>query len=243
MVAARVTSTLVALCLWCAMPAAAQAHVDPSGHWEGTIQVPDHEVMFELDLAKNDKGMLAGTFTSPNGTIKGLPLARIAVEGTSITFQVDRPDRPFTGVISADGKSIAGNITAEGRSVPFSLRRTGEAKIPATAASAPIGKELEGTWSGTMDVNGMQMHIVLKLANQSDGTSAGSISNLDQGGADIPIATITQKGTAVTLDVAIVAGTYAGTLNTDETELRGTWTQGPLNVPLTLRRSGMDLKK
>jgi hypothetical protein len=39
--------------------------------------------------------------------------------------------------------------------MPFSLTRTGDPRIEAPATSAPIGKELEGIWNGTLDVNGI----------------------------------------------------------------------------------------
>jgi hypothetical protein len=50
------------------LPAArllAQPTIDPSGHWEGAIQVPDTPMKIEIDLAKNASGALAGTFGQP----------------------------------------------------------------------------------------------------------------------------------------------------------------------------------
>ena len=75
--------------------------------------------------------------------------------------------------MSEDGRSIAGKFAQAGYSMPFALTRTGDAKIEATPKSATIGKALEGTWSGTLDVSGVQRQLVLTLANQPDGTSDG----------------------------------------------------------------------
>ena len=58
----------------------AQTAVDPSGHWEGTVQLPSMPVNVEIDLAKNSKGELAGTFSQPADGVKGLPLSTVAVE-------------------------------------------------------------------------------------------------------------------------------------------------------------------
>ena len=105
----------------------AQIAADPSGHWDGAIQAPGKEVKFEVDLAKNSKGELAGTFSNPAQNIKGYPLTNVAVEGRSIHFllKVNSGGGPFDGVLSADGKSIAGDFTAataQGNfTVPFSL--------------------------------------------------------------------------------------------------------------------------
>jgi hypothetical protein len=44
----------------------AQTAVDPSGHWEGLIKMPEMEMAIEIDLAKNANGTLAGTFANPH---------------------------------------------------------------------------------------------------------------------------------------------------------------------------------
>lgn len=54
-------------------------------------------------------------------------------------------------------------------------------------------------------------------------------------GLEIPIATIAQEGSRVTLDVKRIGGSWAGTLS--GTELAGTWTQGPFVGPLRFHRS------
>ena len=59
-------------------------------------------------------------------------------------------------------------------------------------------------------------------------------------GLEIPITTITQKASSVTLDVTTVGGSYAGALNAEGTELAGTWTQGSATLPLTFRRTRGD---
>ena len=221
----------------------AQIAADPSGHWDGAIQAPGKEVKFEVDLAKNSRGELAGTFSNPAQNIKGYPLTNIAVEGRSIHFllKVNSGGGPFEGVLSADGQSMSGDFTATTADgtfkVPFSLTRTGDARIDTPPRSAPIGKELEGTWNGTLDVNGKQLGLVLKMSNHPDGTATGSLVSVDQG-VEIAVTTITQKASSVILDVKIVGGTYASALNADGTELVGTWTEGPLVLPLTFRRAG-----
>jgi hypothetical protein len=239
----RRTLLVAALCLVPAPSLYAQSAADPSGHWDGAIQAPGKEHKFEVDLAKNSKGELAGTFSNPAQNVNGYPLTNVAVDGRSIHFllKVNSGGGPFDGVLSADGKSIAGDFTAatpQGNfTVPFSLTRTGDARIGAPPKSAPIGKELEGTWNGTLDVNGKPLGFVLKMSNHPDGTATGSLVSVDQG-VEIPVTTITQKASSVILDVKVVGATYSSALNADGTELVGTWTEGPLVLPLTFRRAG-----
>lgn len=214
----------------------AQAPGDPSGHWEGSVQIQGTDVSIEVDLAKNAKGELAGTLGTPAQHVKGLPLMKVAVEGTSVSFHARR-DQTFDGVLSADGKSISGDYTINGFSLPFNLTRTGDARMEAPAKSGPIGQELEGIWNGTLGDNGTTLRLVLTMSNQPDGTATGSIVNLDEGGLEIPIAAITQKASSLTLDLKVVGGSYSGSVNANGTELVGTYSQGALVAPLTFRRA------
>ncbi len=94
----------------------AQVAVDPSGHWEGTIQAPNMEAKVEIDLAKNGKGDLAGTFGQPAQGVKGLPLSTVAVEGGLVRFVVKGGPDPatFQGQLSADGASMSGDVAQAG---------------------------------------------------------------------------------------------------------------------------------
>lgn len=235
---------LSALLLLPAPSLRAQTAVDPSGHWEGSIQVnnPDDasvvQLSMEVDLAKTSKGDFAGAISIPRQNLKGRPLSNVAVEGQSVSFQIilSAPgDNTFKGALSPDGKSMSGDLTHSGSSLPFSLTRTGDFRIEPPAKSTPIGKELEGTWNGTLNVDGKQLRIVLTMTNQADGTAAGRMVSLDQATLEIPITTIAQKASSLTLDVRAVSGSYSGDLNAAGTELVGTWTQDPLVLPLTFR--------
>ena len=221
----------------------AQTEVDPSGHWTGAVHVPAfdrnpaRDVAIEIDLAKNASGALAGTFGQPAQGVKGLPLSAIAANGTSISFEIKVSDGGvFNGTLS-DATTMTGKFvtTQGGHAIPFSLTRTGDARIAPAPKNAAIGKELEGTWNGSLDVGGKSERLVLKMANQSDGTAIATIVDLDGSGIEIPIA-VTQQAEHVGLDIAVVGGSYAGVLNAG-TELVGTWTQGPVTLPLTFKRA------
>jgi hypothetical protein len=139
--------------------------------------------------------------------------------------------------VSSDGKIMTGDFTtAEGGFVvPVKLTRTGDAQVASVAKSAPIGRELEGTWKGALELEGKQLRIEVTMVNEADGAS-GTIVSRDGSGTEIPIV-MTQKESSVTIDVPAVSGSFAGRLNDARTELAGTWTQGGLSLPLTLRRA------
>ena len=219
---------------------AAQPIVDPSGHWEGTVQAPDLAVTIAIDLARNGEGQLAGTFTQPEQGIKGLPLSTITLEGRSLRF-VLKPGQgggTFAATLSDDKRVMAGDFTTNegGYVLPFTLTRTGEARIAAAPRSAPIDPALTGQWHGAMTVAGKPMRVIVSMTNHPDGTATGTVVSPDGSGVEIPIA-ITQTAAKVSIDVPSVGASFDGVLNADKTELTGTWRQGPEPLPLVLRRS------
>jgi hypothetical protein len=221
----------------------AQTAPDPSGHWRGAIHVPpfngagSREVAIEIDLSKNAAGAPIGTFAEPSQAIKGLPLANVSFEGKTVSFELKANNGGgiFRGSL-ADAASISGEFTTNegGYAIPFNLARTGDATIAAAPKSGPIGKELEGTWNGTVDAGGKQERLVLKMANRPDGTATGTILDLDGSNLEIPIA-LTQKASTLTVDVAVVGASYVAELK-DGSELVGTWKQGPVALPVTFKR-------
>jgi hypothetical protein len=210
---------------------------DPSGHWEGAINIPGGEIPFQVDLSKNAQGKLVATYSRPENDLRGLPLANVTLDGRAIAFDltVDGGAK-FQGIFYADGKTISGDVTAAIGSAPFSLTRTGDAALTSTPPNAPIDKALEGVWHGTLALPGRKLRLVLRLSNESDGTSTGTIISVDQGGIEFSLG-IAQKATSLTLNTPAIGGDfYAGALNAAG-ELAGTFTQGQATVPLTFLRA------
>ena len=212
-----------------------QVGPDVTGHWEGLIHAPEMAVAFEVDFARDRKGVLVGTINLPAERIRRLPLTKVAVSGSSITFQA-RSDQPLTGVVAADGKTITGDMSAMGGTAPFTLTRTGEAQIDTPKRQAPVGKALEGNWNGSLAARMGAMRLVLSIANDEDGATA-RVVNLDQGSLEIPASTITMSGSTVTLEFASIGASYAGTLSPNGSELAGTFSEARGSVPLTFSRA------
>jgi hypothetical protein len=217
--------------------AVAQTPVDPAGHWEGTVQVPDSPVSIEIDLMTSAAGTLRGTFAQPAQGIKALPLSAVSLEGRTVRFLVkgNAQGSSFAGQIAADGKRIAGEVTVSGYVIPFSVTRVGDARVAAAPVSPAISKELEGVWTGTISADGGPMALEVRLANRPDGTATGVISSPTGAGVEIPIA-IVQTGKNVTLDVDAVGASFSGELKPGAGELAGTWNQSTASLPLTLTR-------
>jgi hypothetical protein len=144
-------------------------------------------------------------------------------------------DPSFDGKLAAGGQSISGSFTRGGGTMEFSMKRTGDAQFEAVAKSTLVAKEIEGSWEGGLETPGGTLHLIVKLANES-GAATGTITSVDQQGAVIPIAVITQKGATLKLELPTVGGSFAGEVNKDASAITGTWTQGMGDMPLTLHR-------
>jgi hypothetical protein len=225
-----------------ARPSYAQATLDPSGHWAGAIHVPpfngagSREVAIEIDLATNASGVFGGTFSQPDQNLKGMPLSNVSRDSRTVSFEIKANGGGVFRGTQADATSISGEfVTSQGGfNIRFDLKRTGDAQFAPAPKNPPIGKELEGTWNGTIEFGGKAEHLVLKMANQSDGTSTGTLQDIDGSNIEIPVA-MTQKASNLTITLTVVGASYAAVLNADN-DLVGTWTQGALSLPVTFKR-------
>lgn len=93
---------------------------------------------------------------------------------------------------------------------------------PICRAQAPLA----GDWQGTLSAGGAELRLVLHITAGKDGALAATLDSVDQGALGIPVSAIALKGTAFTMTVDAVHGSYEGTVNQDATEIDGTWTQG-----------------
>jgi hypothetical protein len=234
----RLLSISVTACALIAALAPAVSAQTPtaSGHWTGTLAVPAQPLDVEIDLKQETPPAWIGTITVPAQNLRAFPLGSIAVDGKSVSFAMPKVpgDPTFKGTLSDDGATISGDFSQGGGTLPLKLTRKGDAVITPPAKSTAITKELEGFWNGTLQVPSGSLRLTLKLASGPDGAT-GTMISVDQGGAEIPIATVTQAGAHVELELPMIGGKFSGDLK--DGKLAGTWSQGPGSMPLEFSRA------
>jgi hypothetical protein len=117
-------------------------------------------------------------------------------------------------------------------SAPFMLYRTGEATMLARVKNAKVSGPLEGTWSGSLDVGGNQIGLILTIANRPDGTAR--CSSRRRSGPRCGGRRAQRKRHGDLVQVPATQGAWSGTLDGDA--LTGTWSQQGGSLPLTLTR-------
>jgi hypothetical protein len=211
------------------------AAASPSGHWEGTLAAQFGTVRIELDLATSPDGKPAATFSVPERHLIGLPMLSLSIDGNTIAFEPAAIGARFKGDVSADGTEMTGLFEASAGSLPLTLTRTGDAHVITAPKNAAVSKGFEGTWNGTLHVDGGK-RLVLTMQNQADHTATANIVSVDEAGLSLPVAVVVD-GTSIAVQIPAVSSHYTGALSADGQELSGTFTTADeYEIPLTFRR-------
>jgi pimeloyl-ACP methyl ester carboxylesterase len=116
---------LLCACLFVSPGYASPADVpfDPSGHWEGSIDIPGTPITVLVDLSRGDGSAWTGTIDIPLQGAKGVALAGIAVRGDSLLFALAGiPGDPRFAGAAREGR-VEGTFTQGGQQFPFHLGR------------------------------------------------------------------------------------------------------------------------
>jgi len=208
--------------------------VEAGGHYEGVISSPAGEMALQIDLTKTAKGDIAGTLTIPAQKLTGFPLTNVVVKGQDVSFDIATSGGGYyRGELQ--GNKISGEFSTQMGPLPLDFERTGDARTYELPKSARVGHEFEGVWNGLLDAEG-GMHITLKLSNQADGTSTGTLISVDENDLSVPVV-IAQDGAKLTLTLPMIGSSYVGTVNAAGSEVTGTYTSSRgLALPLVLKK-------
>jgi hypothetical protein len=215
----------------------AQSAALPSGHWEGTLHMPNMDLPMTLEVATIPSGAWIGSMSLPGTTSIDVPVGSVVVHGAHVQFTATLPGAAaFDGTLSADGDRLAGEASNAQGAVPFELKRNGAAHVKIPTPSSQLPPAFAGAWQGTLDANGQSLRIGLTLAAGPDGVASATLVSVDQGNEQIPASTVTVRGNELVFEVRAVSGTYRGILG-EKGEIAGTWTQGPGEFALTFSRA------
>jgi len=238
------------LTLLCALPwAFAQSQPAASGHWEGTIGLPNKQLQVTVDLAQNDQGEWIGSLGFPELKTSDFALSKIEVKPGWVLFDSSEMLSEFSGSLSPDGDTLKGDYLStllRTVPVPMHLKRISEPKLKPRAKSTPIAKQFEGTWEGVAKfagtwesddpLAGSTVGFGVRLASGPDGLATGALTKLAEPQTELPLSLITQQGDSLRFEVRSAGAVYIGELTGQE--LVGEWRQfGAAPVALTFKRT------
>jgi hypothetical protein len=225
-------------------PALACAAVPwPEGRWEGSVLVPEKELRLVVDLAQDSAGGWVGSLIVPGLGIKGAPLAKIVVTGADLSFDAGRAlESPTYGpavfnahLVSAD--AMSGDMRQGGNSAKFSLARVARAQVESPARSTPVGRELEGAWTGEFELGGYPRHVTITFENHADAAATAKFVIVGKQTTNVPVDLVIEEGSLLRIESQANGVVFEGRFARDSGQINGIVELGPLELPLALRRA------
>jgi fermentation-respiration switch protein FrsA (DUF1100 family) len=100
-------------------------------------------------------------------------------------------------------------------------------------------QEITGPWNGVLSVQGVNLRLVFHITKTAEGYTS-TLDSPDQNATGLPVATTTFNGSKLSLSAPQMALSYEGEFKIDS--IVGTFKQGPLSVPMTLKRAPAEVK-
>jgi hypothetical protein len=220
-----------------------QAAGSAAGRWEGSAHVRGGELKLVVDLSDEGGKGWTGSIIIPGLGVKGAPLEDLKARSSDLAFAIkgalgnERDGRPeIRGSLTADGH-FSGDFRQGGNSAPFVLERTGPPQVELPPRNTAVSKELEGEWKGEYELTGYKRQVTMKFANR--GTNGASVEFVIVGKKtnNVPVSLVAQEGDFLSLTSDEFGITYEGLFRNEAGEIKGTFTEGPFELPLVMRRA------
>jgi hypothetical protein len=215
---------------------AGEAASGVEGKWSGKIQIPGHELLLVVDLARGANW--TGSATLPGLNVKGAPLTDVSVNGGEVSFAIQGMigpaiDPPKVKARLTD-KKLVGDFSQAGNTARLSLEKLGPPQVEAPPVSTPVAKQFEGEWKGGYELLGYPRRVTLKLQDHSPAPATAEWVIEGRKINNVPVDRITQQGNFITVESSVFGIAYEGRL--ENGEIHGTVLQGPIEVGLVLHR-------
>jgi hypothetical protein len=108
-------------------------------------------------------------------------------------------------------------------------------------SSFASASELVGKWSGSLDVGGQSVPLILNIS-KSDGVLNATLDSPAQAAKGIPVESVEQDNENITFYIAVAGATYTAKLT--QGKMVGVWNQSGQTFPLEMKKgTGSILKK
>lgn len=212
----------------------------PTGRWEGSVEIPGRELHLIVDLAEEGQSW-RGSIICRDLNVAGAALTGIEQKGSEITFAfkpaVANPagaEMKFAGHFDTDER-MTGECVEAGNRAPFALAKTGPPQMDKPRRSTAIAEEIAGQWKGGYELFGYPREVTLTLKNRGAEGATADLLIVGKKENRIPVDLVMQEGSYLAIDSQEAGLSFEGRASKDE--LKGVILQGPLEIPVTLRRT------
>ncbi len=103
-------------------------------------------------------------------------------------------------------------------------------------------QDITGTWNGILEIQGTQLRIVFHIEKTGEGYST-KMDSPDQGATGIATDKTTWSDNTLTISAPALGMKYTGQLDADTREIKGTFSQSGMSLPLNLKTDTVVPKK
>jgi len=216
---------------------------DIRGYWKGFIEpMPGMKLTMGLNIGRIPDGTFRASLDMPDQGAKDIPATSVSATNKTAKFQWQAFQTVFDAKLSEDGKQLAGTWKGMGRpsEVKFERMDGPLALLPKNLSfERESGKprDIRGYWKGTLEVPNGKLRLVVRLGRAPDGSYAGTLSSIDQGGRELPATKASFEPPKVMLEWSGIRGKFEGTLTDSGDTMEGKWEQMGTPMPLKLERT------
>lgn len=106
----------------------------------------------------------------------------------------------------------------------------------AGGASAQTSVVPQGTYAGTLQAGDAELHLLLHLSKNENGSLRATLDSLEQGVFAIEATSVSFANYNLKLEVTSVGAHFAGKVSPDHEVIDGDWSQGNVSLPLKFHR-------
>ena len=203
--------------------AAAQDAVPREKIWTGTLDAGARVFRFRIERLIDDSGGVSQQLVSIDEGNQAFKLDDFRLDETQLSFELKRTKAKYTGTLSEAGATSTGKWTQAGKDFELSFHQS---------ATAPVDRPVEA-WAGTMTALFQKLQMRIRIYRDETGTESVFFDSVTQKQGGFK-ATRTIDEQEWTIDVTALGAGFKGTINSDKTEIVGTWNQSGLGFDLTL---------
>jgi hypothetical protein len=214
-----------------------------AGRWEGSVQIPGSGFNLIVDLDQPDGKEWIGSVIIPGLGVKGAPLAELVINDSAISGTIKGAltgprtgDTTIKAGLTNDGQ-LNGEMLTAGNSALFVLRKTGPPQVDLPRKSTPVSKNFVGEWKGDYEMDGYPRHVTLILANNGPNEGTAQLTVVGKRTNKPSVDLVLDENNFLTIQAHDFGISYEGRLGKELDTIKGTFTLGPFELPLTLRRT------
>lgn len=212
-----------------ALASPAQAQDELAGDWNGSLVTPAGPLRLVLTIRQADDGALSAELESPDQAPgRKIPVTPIAIADGRLIFAVPLIGAQYEGRWLPERQVFSGTFR-QGGELPLELAR-------GAGAARPVIEGLDGSWQGSVNRNGANLRLVLRIASTARGTSA-SLDSPDMLAYGLAVTHLARDRRAIRFTVPAAGAAFDGVLSEDGQQMTGRWTRaGSPDTTVTLAR-------